>query len=63
VWWVEYAIRHNGTRHLRPPAADLYWAQVCLLDVALLVGLVLLGLFWIAASACKSSCLQKKKIE
>jgi glucuronosyltransferase len=62
VWWVEYAIRHNGSAHLRPPY--LHWAHMCLLDVALATLLVVIGAACIVALACKSSCcLQKKKIE
>jgi glucuronosyltransferase len=33
VWWTEYVIRHNGTKHLRSAAVDLAWYQYLLLDV------------------------------
>ena len=34
IWWVEYVIRHNGARHLRPASLDLHWMQYYLVDVA-----------------------------
>ncbi|KAF5301857.1 hypothetical protein FQR65_LT08689 [Abscondita terminalis] len=33
VWWTEYVIRHNGTRHLRSPLLDIPFYQYYLLDV------------------------------
>jgi glucuronosyltransferase len=33
VWWTEYVIRHNETKHLRSAALDLAWYQYLLLDV------------------------------
>ncbi|PSN34572.1 UDP-glucuronosyltransferase 2B18, partial [Blattella germanica] len=33
VWWTEYVLRHNGTKHLRSAALDLTWYQYLLLDV------------------------------
>ncbi|PSN34576.1 hypothetical protein C0J52_18324 [Blattella germanica] len=33
VWWTEYVLRHNGTKHLRSAALDLAWYQYLLLDV------------------------------
>ncbi|KAK4872327.1 hypothetical protein RN001_014356 [Aquatica leii] len=33
VWWTEYVLRHNGTRHLKNPIFDIPWYQYYLLDV------------------------------
>jgi len=33
VYWTEYVIRHNGTKHLRSPEADLSWIEVLHLDI------------------------------
>lgn len=37
VWWIEYVLRHNGTKHLRSPTVDISWIQYLLLDVILCV--------------------------
>lgn len=37
MWWIEYVLRHNGTRHLRSPTADVSWAAYLLLDVILVI--------------------------
>ncbi|XP_057664770.1 UDP-glucosyltransferase 2-like isoform X1 [Diorhabda carinulata] len=33
MWWIEYVIRHKGTKHLRSPTADISWIEYLLLDV------------------------------
>lgn len=33
VWWLEYVLRHNGTRHMRSPAFDFNFWQLWLIDV------------------------------
>ncbi|KAK4872337.1 hypothetical protein RN001_014366 [Aquatica leii] len=43
VWWVEYVIRHKGTKHLRSPALDIPLYQYYLLDV-ISVLLIALGI-------------------
>jgi glucuronosyltransferase len=63
VWWVEYAMRHNGTNHLRPPSADLHWTQSHLLDVAMLGAVAAWLIFLVAAAACRSTWRRKRKIE
>ncbi|XP_055635124.1 UDP-glucosyltransferase 2-like [Toxorhynchites rutilus septentrionalis] len=35
VWWIEYVIRNEGTKHLRAP--QLSWFQYLMLDVTLMV--------------------------
>nr|CAI5852682.1 unnamed protein product [Callosobruchus analis] len=37
VWWIEYVIRHKGTRHLRSPTADVTWFEYLLVDVILVI--------------------------
>ncbi|XP_022179701.1 UDP-glucuronosyltransferase 2C1-like [Myzus persicae] len=46
VFWVEYVARHNGAKHLRTAANDLYWFQYMLLDVLLLVSFVIVLMAW-----------------
>ncbi|KAL5233407.1 hypothetical protein ACI65C_000817 [Semiaphis heraclei] len=46
VFWVEYVARHNGAKHLRTAANDLYWFQYILLDVLLLVSFVIVLMAW-----------------
>lgn len=33
VWWIEYVLRHNGTRQLRSPAVDTPLYQHFHLDI------------------------------
>lgn len=35
VFWIEYAIRHDGAPHLRSAVQDLAWYEYYLLDVIL----------------------------
>ena len=45
VYWMEYVIRHNGTRHMRMASNDLPFYQNYLLDVmALMLVITLLGI-------------------
>lgn len=37
IWWIEYVIRHKGTKHLRSPTADISWIQYLLLDIICVV--------------------------
>ncbi|VEN46985.1 unnamed protein product [Callosobruchus maculatus] len=46
IWWIEYVIRHKGTKHLRSPTADVSWFEYLLIDVILvLLTIVSLALF------------------
>lgn len=38
AWWIEYIIRHEGTRHLRAPR--LSWFQYLILDVTVTVAVL-----------------------
>ncbi|CAG9821214.1 unnamed protein product [Phaedon cochleariae] len=33
MWWIEYVLRHKGTKHLRSPTADVSWIEYFFLDV------------------------------
>ncbi|KAJ4429921.1 hypothetical protein ANN_22125 [Periplaneta americana] len=46
VWWVEYVIKHKGTRHLRSAALDLTWHQYLLLDVIAFISVVFIITIW-----------------
>jgi hypothetical protein len=54
---VEYVMRHNGAKHLRSPAKDLYWIQYFLLGV---IAFLLFLLFSVAMHKVVS-CLRKKQ--
>ena len=43
VWWMEYALRYPGMKHMKSPVHDLHWTQYFLLDI-LAFFIVLLGL-------------------
>nr|CAH7722340.1 unnamed protein product [Callosobruchus chinensis] len=46
VWWIEYVIRHKGTKHLRSPTADVTWFEYLLVDViSVILSTVSLALF------------------
>lgn len=38
AWWIEYVIRHGGTKHLRAP--QLSWFQYLVLDVTVTVAVL-----------------------
>ncbi|XP_076126344.1 UDP-glucuronosyltransferase 3A1-like [Alosa pseudoharengus] len=54
VLWVEHVMRSGGGSHLRPFSLQQPWYQRCLLDVALLVALVTLGLVNLGVAAFQS---------
>lgn len=60
IWWIEYVIRHNGTKHLRSPTADIPWIQYLLLDI---IFVVLVGVFVIVKliQYLVSLCRKKKE--
>ena len=53
VFWIEFVMRHKGTKHLRPAAHDLTWYQYHSLDV---IGF-LLACVATAAFALTRGCL------
>ncbi|XP_018572801.1 UDP-glucuronosyltransferase 2B7 [Anoplophora glabripennis] len=40
IWWIEYVIRHKGTKHLRSPTVDISWIEYFLIDIAFVVLLI-----------------------
>lgn len=42
MFWIEYAARHNGTKHLRSHAVDMPWYVYMHLDI---LGLLFIGIF------------------
>lgn len=41
VWWIEYTIRHHGTKHLECPLKQTPWWKYFLLDVLVVVELAI----------------------
>nr|QVG59856.1 UDP-glucuronosyltransferase [Nilaparvata lugens] len=53
AWWIEYVLRHNGARHLRPASLDLTWYQLYNLDIAAITFSVLTIILFIFYSILK----------
>ncbi|KAG5880555.1 hypothetical protein JTB14_021227 [Gonioctena quinquepunctata] len=47
IYWTEYVMKFNGTRHLQNKGVKLYWFQDILLDVAAFFLLILILVIWI----------------
>ena len=63
VWWIEYAMRYPGMKHLRSPVHDLHWTQFFLLDIMLCLVLtiaVLIVIFLFICKYCCGFCFKKK---
>lgn len=60
IWWIEYVIRHKGTKHLRSPTADISWIQYLLLDIIFVVIFAFSLLFRIVKSLV-CLCIRKKE--
>lgn len=45
MFWIEYAIRHKGAKHMKSPAIELSWIAYSMLDVFafILVGILLIA--------------------
>lgn len=54
VWWSEYVIRHNGTKHLRNPTADMPLYEYLLVDVILMHFAILVVIQYLARMALKN---------
>ncbi|XP_071455782.1 uncharacterized protein [Hetaerina americana] len=65
VYWIEYVIRHNGAKHLKPAAFYLQWYQICMLDVLLVLvvipSIVTSIVALIATKMFKKMCASKGK--
>ena len=58
VWWIEYALRYPGMKHMRSPVHDLHWTQYFLLDVISFLAVVVFTVMFIVYSVFKF-CLRK----
>ncbi len=59
VWWMEYAMRYPGLKHMRSPVQDLSWYQYFLLDVigfVLLVITLILVIVFLTCRCCYRTC-------
>ncbi|KAF5302525.1 hypothetical protein FQR65_LT00897 [Abscondita terminalis] len=65
IWWTEYVIRHNGTKHLRSPMLDIPFYQYYLLDVIGVFVVVLGGLILTIIISIKLllKIMRKKKLK
>ena len=53
VWWVEYALRHDGAQFLKPQSMNLTFFQYNLIDVILFLSLVLMIMIFLIIKCCK----------
>ncbi len=53
VYWTEYVLRYNGTRHLRPVAADMPLYSYLLLDILLFMSICAFVIFFVLYYAIK----------
>ncbi|KAG5896754.1 hypothetical protein JTB14_031734 [Gonioctena quinquepunctata] len=62
MWWIEYVIRHKGTKHLRSPTVDVSWVQYLLIDVisVISVGLATLAFLLYVIVKCTIRFCSKK---
>lgn len=56
VYWTEYVLRHNGTKHLEPMSAEMPLYQYLLLDVIIFITFLLLTVSFIFKLLYKVSC-------
>lgn len=54
LWWIEYVLRHGGAKHLRAPAAYIWWAQFLELKLVVTVLSALLTIFLVVVAAVYS---------
>ncbi|XP_058879068.1 UDP-glucuronosyltransferase 2A1-like isoform X1 [Acipenser ruthenus] len=58
VFWIEFVMRHEGAKHLRPEAHNLTWYQYHCLDVIGLLLAFVIALMFIIVKSC-SFCFRK----
>ena len=67
VWWIEYAMRHPGMKHMRSPVHDLHWTQYFLLDVfgflLIMISALLAILYKILSCLLRHCCSKKPKTD
>lgn len=47
IWWIEYVIRHKGTKHLRSATVDISWTEYMLIDVCVVLILLVFTVIFI----------------
>ena len=66
VWWVEYALRHDGAQFLKPRSMNLTFLQYNLVDVISFLSLVLMIMIFLSIKCCmcfKRRCCYKSRIK
>ena len=65
LWWVDYVIRNQGAKFLRPHSVDLPWFQYHLLDViAFILAVLLINTFIIIkCCVCCFRCCTREKVK
>ena len=63
VWWIEYALRYPGLKHMKSPVHDLNFVQYFLLDVIAFLTAVLGLILYIFVLCCKCCCFRKGSIK
>lgn len=56
MFWIEYVIRHSGTKHLKSHAANMSWFSYLLLDILfvnLLIFATILFLLYFTIQKCR----------
>ena len=56
VWWIEYAMRYPGMKHMKSPVHELHWTQYFLLDILIFLLLSAIFVTFIFVSLCKCCC-------
>ena len=61
TWWMEYLLRHPHNTGMTPPAHELWWFQYFLLDVAAVILLACLSMFYVSRALYR--CCARTKIK
>ncbi|CAH1179974.1 unnamed protein product [Phaedon cochleariae] len=67
IWWIEYVLRHKGTKHLRSPTVDVSWIEYFMLDVIFIAIVIRLCIVYLEVKIFKYLwklifCWRKEKI-
>ncbi|KAG8212800.1 UDP-glycosyltransferase, partial [Ladona fulva] len=65
VYWIEYVLRHKGSRHMQLASVDLAWYQLYVLDVLFVLIVIpiftLLFISYAVIKILKKVCKSKRK--
>ncbi|XP_046402604.1 uncharacterized protein LOC124168427 [Ischnura elegans] len=64
IYWIEYVLRHDGAKHLKPAAFYLHWSQICLLDVLsviVVIPSILMVIFFLVLSKIIKKCRTSRR--